>query len=142
MSQKTFLPEKSFVQSKRQWHHLNAEGQVLGRLASRIASLLHGKHKVYYTPHLDCGDFVVVTNAGKVRLTGDKLNQKTYFSHSGYADGAKVLPIRRLLEKRPVQVLTLAVKRMLPKNRLGARQIVRLKAFPGPEHSFKGKTHD
>ena len=141
--QKTYLPSIPFLQKNRRWHFLDADGQVLGRLACRIAVLLRGKDKPYFTPHLDCGDFVVVTNAAKVRLTGDKLNQKTYFSHSGYPGGAKLVPVKRLLEKRPSQVLWLAVKRMLAKNRLRAKQLVRLRIYPGVDHPFKslGKAH-
>ena len=106
------------------------------RLASQIAVLLMGKHKRTYTPHMDCGDFVVVTNAGKIKLTGNKMEQKVYFSHSGYAKGAKETPVKRVLEKNPTRVLELAVKRMLDENKLRAPRMKRLRLFAGEEHAF------
>ena len=95
-----------------------------------------GKHKRTYTPHMDCGDFVVVTNAGKIKLTGNKMEQKVYFSHSGYAKGAKETPVKRVLEKNPTRVLELAVKRMLDENKLRAPRMKRLRLFAGEEHAF------
>ncbi len=133
---KTFLPSVKEVETTRKWHHIDATGQTLGRLATQIAVLLMGKHKKTYTPHMDCGDFVVVTNAGKVKLTGNKLEQKVYFSHSGYAKGAKETPVKRVLEKNPTRVLELAVKRMLDENKLRAPRMKRLRLFAGEEHSF------
>ena len=133
---KTFLPSVKEVETTRKWHQIDATGQTLGRLATKIAVLLMGKHKKTYTPHMDCGDFVVVTNAGKVKLTGKKLEQKVYFSHSGYAKGAKETPVKRVLEKNPTRVLELAVKRMLDENKLRAPRMKRLRLFAGEEHSF------
>ena len=133
---KTFLPSAKEVETTRKWHHIDASGQTLGRLATKIAVLLMGKHKRTYTPHMDCGDFVVVTNAGKVRLTGSKMEQKVYFSHSGYAKGAKETPIKRVLENNPTRVLELAVKRMLDENKLRAPRMKRLRLFAGEEHTF------
>ena len=133
---KTFLPSVKEVETTRKWHQIDATGQTLGRLATKIAVLLMGKHKKIYTPHMDCGDFVVVTNAGKVKLTGNKLEQKVYFSHSGYAKGAKETPVKRVLEKNPTRVLELAVKRMLDENKLRAPRMKRLRLFAGEEHSF------
>ena len=133
---KTFLPSVKEVETTRKWHHIDATGQTLGRLATQIAVLLMGKHKRTYTPQMDCGDFVVVTNAGKVKLTGNKMEQKVYFSHSGYAKGAKETPVKRVLEKNPTRVLELAVKRMLDENKLRAPRMKRLRLFAGEEHSF------
>lgn len=133
---KTFLPSVKEVETTRKWHQIDATGQTLGRLATKIAVLLMGKHKKTYTPHMDCGDFVVVTNAGKVKLTGNKLEQKVYFSHSGYAKGAKETPVKRVLENNPTRVLELAVKRMLDENKLRAPRMKRLRLFAGEEHSF------
>ena len=133
---KTFLPSVKEVETTRKWHQIDATGQTLGRLATKIAVLLMGKHKKTYTPHMDCGAFVVVPNAGKVKLTGNKLEQKVYFSHSGYAKGAKETPVKRVLEKNPTRVLELAVKRMLDENKLRAPRMKRLRLFAGEEHSF------
>ena len=133
---KTFLPSAKEVETTRKWHHIDATGQTLGRLATKIAVLLMGKHKKTYTPHMDCGDFVVVTNAGKIKLTGKKMEQKVYFSHSGYAKGAKETPVKRVLENNPTRVLELAVKRMLDENKLRAPRMKRLRLFAGEEHTF------
>lgn len=133
---KTFLPSVKEVETSRKWHHIDANGQTLGRLATQIAVLLMGKHKKTYTPNMDCGDFVVVTNAGKVKLTGNKMEQKIYFSHSGYAKGAKETPVKRVLQNNPTRVLELAVKRMLDENKLRAPRMKRLRLFAGEEHSF------
>ena len=133
MPQKTYLHNPRLASAQRRWHHLDADGQVLGRMATRAATLLRGKHKPTYTAFVDCGDFVVITNAARVRLTGHKLDQKFYFSHSGYAGGAKTVPIRRQMERDPRKVVYLAVKRMIRNNRLRSRQMARLKIFPGAE---------
>jgi large subunit ribosomal protein L13 len=119
---------------ERRWFVVDAEDKVLGRLATEIARVLRGKHKPIYTPHLDTGDFVVVVNADKVRLTGAKADQKTYFRHSGYMGGEKHIPFRRMLEKHPERVLELAVKGMLPKNALGRQMRGKLKVYAGGEH--------
>lgn len=135
MPQKTTLLKTSDAVASRRWHHIDAKDQVLGRLATRAATLLRGKHKPDYTDHIDCGDFVVVTNAEKIRLTGNKLDQKFYFSHSGYAGGAKVTPLRRVMEKDPRKVVTRAIRRMIHGNRLRIRQMARLKVYNGAKHS-------
>jgi large subunit ribosomal protein L13 len=118
----------------RRWFLVDASGQVLGRLASNIASVLKGKHKVMYSPNLDNGDFVVVTNAGKVRLTGDKLEQKFYRRHSGYPGGFKEASARKVLETHPDRVLRDAVRGMLPKGSLGRKMLGKLKVYVGPDH--------
>jgi large subunit ribosomal protein L13 len=116
------------------WHHVDAEGVVLGRMASRIARILQGKHKPMYTPHMDTGDFVVVTNAEKVRLTGKKMDQKVYHHYTGWAGGLRETEIREMLEKKPEQVVRLAVRRMLPKTNLGRLMLRKLKVFAGNDH--------
>ncbi|MCS7285074.1 MAG: 50S ribosomal protein L13, partial [Hydrogenobacter thermophilus] len=110
----------------RNWWIVDAEGKTLGRLASQIAKILRGKHKPYYQPDVDCGDFVVVLNAGKVKVTGKKLEQKVYASHTNYPGGIKERTLKWMLENKPEEVIRLAVKRMLPKNRLGHRMLKRL----------------
>ena len=107
---------------------------TLGRLATQIADRLRGKGKPQYTPHVDTGDFVVVVNAEKIRVTGNKLDQKLYYRHSGYPGGLRVRPLREQLERRPTEVLRKAVKGMLPKNKLAARQLTKLKIYAGPDH--------
>jgi large subunit ribosomal protein L13 len=118
----------------REWYLVDAEGQTLGRLATRIADTLRGKDKPQYTPHVDTGDFVVVVNAEKVAVTGSKLDTKIYYRHSGYPGGVKQRTLREQLERRPTEVLRIAVKGMLPKNRLAAAQLRKLKIYAGPEH--------
>jgi large subunit ribosomal protein L13 len=118
----------------RKWHLVDADGQTLGRLASRIATILRGKDKPIYTPHLDCGDYVVVVNAEKIHVTGKKLDEKMYYRHSGYPGGLKAFTLREMLERTPERVITLAVKRMLPKNKLGRHMLKKLKVYAGPEH--------
>lgn len=134
MSQKTYIHPPRQAAAERRWHHIDAKGLVLGRIATKAATLLRGKHKPTYTDFVDCGDFVVVTNAKQVKLTGDKLNQKFYFSHSGYAGGAKTMPLKRQMERDPRRVVMLAVRRMLPKNRLARKQLVRLKIYNADKH--------
>lgn len=129
---KTYFPKKEEV--KREWWLVDAAGWPLGRLASRIALLLQGKRKPIWSPHVDVGDFVVVVNADKVVLTGKKWDQKIYYSHSGYPGGLKARTARQMLEKHPQWLVYLAVKRMLPKTRLGRRMASRLKVYAGPEH--------
>ncbi len=131
---KTLHKTQEFLTSKRVWHVIDAKGKVLGRTATQIAMLLMGKTKSYWSAHLDCGDFVIVTNAGKVKFTGDKINQKEYFKHSGYPKGAKIIPLKTLMEKKPEEVIFLAVKRMLPKNTLADRMLRRLKIYRDTEH--------
>jgi len=114
---------------KRTWYKIDATGQVLGRLASKAAVYLRGKHKTIYTPQTDCGDFIVVVNADKVKVTGRKLKGKTYFTHSGYPGGDKTLTFERMIEIKPEKVIQLAVRGMLPHNRLGDKMIKKLKIF-------------
>ncbi len=118
----------------RQWVVVDAEGQTLGRLATRIADALRGKRKPTYTPHIDVGDFVVVVNAEKISVTGAKRTEKLYHRHSGYPGGLRSRTLNEMLEKRPEEVIRLAVKGMLPKNRLGRKQLTKLKVYAGPEH--------
>ncbi|HEX3453054.1 MAG TPA: 50S ribosomal protein L13 [Gaiellaceae bacterium] len=118
----------------RDWHVVDAEGQTLGRLATRIADTLRGKDKPQYTPHVDTGDFVVVVNAEKVAVTGNKLDQKMYHRHSGYPGGLRSRTLREQLDRRPEEVIRKAVKGMLPRNRLGRAQLRKLKVYAGPEH--------
>jgi len=136
MSQKTWLPLKTEAEASRKWHHLDANGVVLGRLATKIAMLITGKHKRTYTPSVDCGDFVVVTNSDGIKLTGSKADQKFYFRHSGYNDGAKMIPFRRQMERDSTKIIHLAVKRMLDSNHLRARRLKRLKVFSGAESTI------
>ena len=118
----------------RRWYVVDAEGKILGRLATQIAEALRGKGKPQYTPHVDTGDFVVVINAEKVAVTGKKMEQKMYHRHSGYPGGLKSRPLRDELDRRPTEVIRHAVKGMLPRNRLGRAQIRKLKIYAGPEH--------
>jgi len=119
---------------ERKWHLVDAEGQTLGRLASEVASLLRGKHKPEFTPHVDTGDFVVVINADKIVLTGKKLQQKNYYRHSGYMGGLKTTSAQVMLQKKPEKMIELAVYGMLPKNRLGRALQSKLKVYAGSEH--------
>lgn len=118
----------------RDWYLLDAEGQTLGRLATQIADLLRGKRKPQYTPHVDVGDFVVVVNADKVVVTGDKRESKLYWRHSNYPGGIRSRTLGEMLERSPEEVLRRAVKGMLPRNRLARRQLLKLKVYAGPEH--------
>lgn len=129
---KTYVAKKDDVIA--QWHSVDASGQVLGRLAVRIARILMGKHKPTYTPHVDCGDFVVVTNASKVRLTGRKAQTKTYQRYSYYPGGQKVIPFQTMIQKHPERVIHSAIRRMLPKNKLASQMLSKLKIYAGPEH--------
>jgi large subunit ribosomal protein L13 len=123
----------------RTWYVVDADGQTLGRLATRIADTLRGKRKPQYTPHVDTGDFVVVVNAERVRVTGKKLQDKMYYRHSGYHGGLKERTLAQMLEQRPEEVLRLAVKGMLPRNRLGRAQLRKLKIYAGPEHPHEAQ---
>ena len=129
---------KSFMASpatiKRDWYVVDAEGQTLGRLASEIAKVLRGKNKPTYTPHMDCGDYVIVVNAEKIKVTGQKLDQKIYYHHSEYIGGMKETTLREKLAKKPEQVIELAVKGMLPKGPLGRQMYKKLFVYAGPEH--------
>jgi large subunit ribosomal protein L13 len=119
---------------ERRWYVVDAEGQTLGRLATQIAETLRGKGKPEYTPHVDTGDFVVVVNAEKIGVTGQKLDQKMYYRHSGYPGGLRSRTLREQLERRPTEVIRKAVKGMLPRNKLARAQIGKLKVYAGPEH--------
>jgi large subunit ribosomal protein L13 len=118
----------------REWYLVDAEGKTLGRLATQIADTLRGKQKPQFTPHVDTGDFVIVVNAEKIQVTGNKLDQKRYYRHSGYPGGLRSRTLREQLERRPTEVLRVAVKGMLPKNKLARQQITKLKIYAGPEH--------
>lgn len=124
---------------ERRWYVVDAKDQVLGRLASSIATILRGKHKPTYSPHLDVGDFVIVVNAKDIRLTGKKASQKTYFRHSGYMGGGREIPFRRMRERHPDRIIKLAVKGMLPKNTLGRAMLRKLKVYAGPEHPHEAQ---
>src|SRR3972149_4827031 len=123
------------------WHVVDATGQTLGRLASRAAYLLMGKHKPTYSPHLDMGDFVVVVNAEKVRVTGKKLTDKVYYRHTGYMGGLKETTLRDLLARRPARVMEMAVRGMLPRTTLGRALLRHLKVYAGPEHPHEAQVH-
>ncbi|MEZ0361623.1 MAG: 50S ribosomal protein L13 [Hydrogenobacter sp.] len=124
---------------ERTWWVVDAQGKTLGRLASHIAKILMGKHKPYYQPDVDCGDFVVVLNAGKIKVTGKKPKQKIYAFHTNYPGGIKERSLGWMLENKPEEVITLAVKRMLPKNKLGHRMLKRLKVYAGSEHPHQAQ---
>jgi len=124
---------------KRNWYIIDAKDKILGRLASRIAYMLQGKHRPDYTPHVDQGDFFVIVNAEKIRLTGKKLDQKVYWRHSGYMGGLKLETARKLLERQPEKLIYLAVKRMLPRNRMRKRLLKKLKIYAGPEHPHQAQ---
>ncbi|MEM1054778.1 MAG: 50S ribosomal protein L13 [Bacteroidota bacterium] len=129
---KTFSARPADVQHA--WHLVDADNQVAGRLATQVATLLRGKHKPEYTPHVDTGDFVVIVNADKVRFTGNKETEKTYFRHSGYPGGVTTQTVREVREKYPERILERAIQGMLPKNRLGRAMAKKLKVYAGPEH--------
>ena len=128
----TFMANANNIE--RKWYVVDAEGKTLGRLAAEVAKVLRGKHKPTFTPHADTGDHVIVVNAEKVRVTGKKLLQKEYFRHSGYPGGARFTTLAMMLEKHPERVIEMAVKGMLPKNKLGAQQYRKLNVYAGAEH--------
>lgn len=134
---KTYSPKASEIE--RDWCLLNASGKVLGRLAAKIVYLLMGKHKPYFTYHLDCGDFVVVTNAAKVKVTGSKLTDKVYYHHTGYLGGLREVVMGDLMAKKPEEVIKKAVSGMLPKNKLRKKRLGRLKIFAGDKHPYGDK---
>lgn len=135
--------QKSFVMkpadAEKNWYLVDASGQTVGRLATKIADVLRGKNNPKYTPHTDSGDFVVVVNAEKVVFTGDKLDKKVYYRHSGYVGALKERTAREQLDRQPTKVLMSAVKGMLPKNSLGRKQLTKLKVFVGTEHSHEAQ---
>jgi large subunit ribosomal protein L13 len=134
---KTYSAKKGEI--AREWYVVDAEGQILGRLATQIADRLRGKGKPGYTPHVDTGDFVVVVNADKIAVTGTKLDSKMYYRHSGYPGGLKQRTLREQLDRRPTEVLRKAVKGMLPKNKLANQQITKLKIYAGPDHPHEAQ---
>ena len=137
LSMKTYSAKPGEI--TREWYLVDAEGKTLGRLATQIADTLRGKRKPQYTPHVDTGDFVIVVNAEKIHVTGNKLDQKRYYRHSGYPGGLRSRTLREQLERRPTEVLRVAVKGMLPKNRLARQQITKLKIYAGPEHPHEAQ---
>ncbi|EOS24533.1 50S ribosomal protein L13 [Lachnospiraceae bacterium 3-1] len=129
---KTFVPSAAAVE--RKWYVVDAEGKTLGRLASEIARVLRGKHKPIFTPYMDTGDYVIVVNAEKIKVSGKKLKQKIYYHHSGYVGGMKETTLKEMLAKKPERVLELAVRGMLPKGPLGRQMYKKLFVYAGPEH--------
>ncbi len=137
LSYKTKSANKDTVQ--KEWIIIDAEDQVLGRLATRVANVLRGKHKPSYTPHVDCGDNVIIINAEKIRLTGNKLTEKTYVRYTGYPGGKRISNPAEMLEKTPTRVVEHAIKGMLPKNRLGAQMFRNLYVYAGAEHKHEAQ---
>ncbi len=133
----TYTLKKGEIQ--RKWYLVDAKDKVLGRLSSQIATILRGKHKPNYSPHLDMGDFVVVINAGKIRVTGKKSSQKVYYHYSGYPGGLKVMPYSKLIRSRPERVIEKAVRGMLPHNRLGRKLFRHLNVYPGAQHHHQAQ---
>ena len=125
---------------ERRWYLVDADGKTLGRLATRIADTLRGKDKPQYTPHVDTGDFVVVVNAEKIAVTGNKLDDKRYYRHSGYPGGIRSRTLRDELERRPAEVIRKAVKGMMPRSKLGRAQLTKLKVYAGPEHPHEAQS--
>ena len=134
---KSFMASPSTIE--RKWYVVDATGHTLGRLASEIASILRGKNKPTYTPHIDTGDYVIVVNADKIQVTGKKLDQKVYYNHSDYVGGMKETTLREKMAKKPEDVIRLAVKGMLPKGPLGRSMITKLHIYAGPEHNHQAQ---
>ncbi len=134
---KTYVTKPGDVQ--REWFVVNAEGKTLGRLAAGVARILRGKHKPIYSPAVDVGDYVIVINAEKVRVTGRKLDQKFYYRHSGYLGGLKQAGLRDMLSRHPTRVIEFAVRGMLPKNALGRQMLKKLKVYAGPDHPHQAQ---
>lgn len=135
---KTYIPKQGTV--KKNWKLIDAEGKVLGRVAAEAAHLLRGKHKPQFTPFLDCGDAVIIVNAAKARVTGDKENKKIYYRHSGYPGGLTETSYREMMEKHPTRAMTLAVTGMLPHNRLGRQLATHLRVYAGAEHDHQAQS--
>lgn len=135
---KTFSPKPEDINHK--WFVVNAEDQILGRLATQIAHRLRGKHKVEFAPHMDNGDIIVVVNCEKIRVTGTKLTEKKYYRHSGYVGGLHETTLGKLMAEKPTEALTIAVRGMLPKNRLGRAMLKKLKVYAGPQHPHAAQT--
>jgi large subunit ribosomal protein L13 len=134
---KTYSPRKKDI--RRSWYLVDAQGAVLGRLASEVAKILRGKHKPTYAPHMDMGDHVIVVNASGIRLSGEKGPKKTYYRHSQYPGGLKEVPFERLLARHPEKVVERAIRGMLPRNRLGRQMARKLLVYPGPEHTHEAQ---
>lgn len=134
MKKDTYMASREDALAARQWFIVDADSRIVGRIASQIANVLRGKHKPTYTPHVDTGDFVVVVNASKVRLTGAKLTDKIYYRHTGYPGGVRRTTAGRMMNERPERVLRSAIVGMLPKNRLGRRLATKLKIYRGADH--------
>ena len=137
LSYKTVSAKKETVE--RKWYIVDAENEVVGRLCSKIAHVLRGKHQPHYTPHVDCGDYVIVINADKIRFTGNKMAQKEYLTYSGYPGGQKSTTAQELMQKKPTKVVENAVKGMLPKNALGRQLFRKLKVYAGPNHPHQAQ---
>ena len=134
---KTYVTKPADIE--RSWYVVDAEGQTLGRLASQIAAVLRGKHKPIYSPSVDAGDFVVVINADKIKVTGRRMDQKMYYRHSGYPGGLREATLKEQLDRHPTRPVELAIKGMLPKNKLGRQMIKKLKVYAGPEHPHQAQ---
>jgi len=134
---KTFMPKTPEI--KRKWYLIDADGQTLGRLSSEVARILRGKNKPIYTPHVDTGDFVIIINAEKIALTGNKLDQKMHRYHSGYPGGLKEIKYRQFIQRTPERVIEVAVKGMLPKNSLGRSMFTKLKVYKGADHKHEAQ---
>ena len=134
---KTFMASPATIE--RKWYVVDAEGKTLGRLASEVAKVLRGKNKAIFTPHIDTGDYVIVVNAEKIKVTGKKLEQKIYYHHSDYVGGMKETTLKEMLAKKPENVITLAVKGMLPKGPLGRSMLKKLHVYAGPEHKHEAQ---
>ncbi len=137
-------PQKMTVSAKesevvKNWWVVDASGQTLGRLASQVAHILRGKHKPLYTPHVDCGDFVVVINADKIEIAPKRAEQKEYVHHTGYPGGQRFRTYKQMIENKPEEIIELAVRRMIPRNRLGRRIVMKLKVYAGPEHPHRAQ---
>ncbi len=135
--QKTYATTPAVIE--RRWWVVDAQGMTLGRLASKVAPILRGKHKPYFTPHLDTGDYVIIINADKIHVTGKRLDQKKYYRHSGYPGGLKSMTLRELMDKFPTRALKFAIKGMLPKGPLGRKMFTKLKVYAGAEHPHQAQ---
>ncbi len=135
--QTTYATTPSVIE--RGWWVIDAQGMTLGRLASRVAPILRGKHKPYFTPHLDTGDYVIIVNAEKIHVTGKRMDQKIYYRHSGYPGGLKKMTLREMMKRRPTRALKLAIKGMLPKGPLGRQMMTKLRIYAGAEHPHQAQ---
>ncbi len=135
--QKTYATTPDVIQ--RRWWVVDAQGMTLGRVSSKVAQLLRGTHKPYFTPHLDTGDYVIIVNADKIHVTGKRMDQKTYYRHSGYPGGLKSMTLREMMHKFPTRALRLSIKGMLPKGPLGRRMFKKLKVYAGADHPHQAQ---